>query len=300
MPLVYSPHYSIPWDSRHRFPMDKYRLLYQHLITLGLATQANTHISSPCPRSRLLLAHDAEYIDAFIEGSLTPQQLRMIGLSWSQQLVTRTLTAVGGTIQTCQLALKHGLACHLAGGTHHAFADQGQGFCVFNDIAVAVKTALHKQWASRILVLDCDVHQGDGTALILENEPRSFTCSIHGEHNYPFTKQRSDLDVPLPRGSGDEDYLKVLDQTLAQLARLPAFDLLIYDGGSDVHRDDRLGHMNLTDDGIRARDRRVLEWAQQRQLPSACLIGGGYDHDHARLARRHALLIETAAQCYRG
>ena len=279
--------------------MDKYRLLYEHLIELGIATQANTHISSPCPRSKLLLAHDAHYIDAFIAGTLTQQQLRAIGLTWSKKLVTRTLTAVGGTILTCKLALKHGLACHLAGGTHHAFSDQGQGFCVFNDIAVAVKTALHNQWATRILVLDCDVHQGDGTALILQNEPQCFTCSIHGIHNYPFTKQLSDLDIPLPRGTDDVTYLNLLDQTLEHLSDLPSFDLLIYDGGSDVHKDDRLGHMDLTDDGIRARDRRVIEWAQQKQLPIACLIGGGYDHDHARLARRHALLIETAAQCFR-
>jgi acetoin utilization deacetylase AcuC-like enzyme len=299
VPLVYSPNYSIPWEAKHRFPMAKYRLLYERLIDLGIATQKNTYISSPCTRPSLSLAHADAYIEAFIEGSLSPQQLKEIGLNWTEKLVTRTLTAVGGTVLTCKLALVYGLACHLAGGTHHAFAAKGQGFCVFNDIAVAVKTLLHEHRATRILVLDCDVHQGDGTALMLEDEPRCFTCSIHGEHNYPQTKQRSDLDVSLPRGTEDAEYLLALDKTLAQLALLPPFDLLIYDGGSDVHRDDRLGQMNLSDAGIRNRDQRVIDWAQQRRLPTACLIGGGYDHDHPRLARRHSLLIETADRCYR-
>lgn len=299
VPLVYSPSYSIPWDSKHRFPMAKYRLLYEHLVERGIAAQGNTYISSPCPRHSLALVHDAEYIDAFIAGRLNQQQLKEIGLHWSAQLVIRTLTAVGGTIISCRLALKHGLSCHLAGGTHHAFAAKGQGFCVFNDIAVAVKTLLLEQRVSRILVLDCDVHQGDGTALLLQHESGCFTCSIHGEHNYPQTKQRSDLDVPLARNTGDAEYLLALDKTLAQLDRLPPFDLLIYDGGADVHRDDRLGQMNLSDAGIRSRDRRVIDWAQQRQLATACVIGGGYEHDHQRLARRHALLIETAALCYR-
>ena len=278
--------------------MSKYQRLYEHLASLGIATQANTYISSPCPKQWIALAHDSAYIDGFIQGTLSQQQMKTIGLQWSEALVKRTLTAVGGTIKTCQLALQFDLSCHLAGGTHHAFADQGRGFCVFNDIAVAVKTLL-QQRQLRILVLDCDVHQGDGTALILKDDPSCFTCSIHGADNYPFQKQVSDLDVALPRDTGDADYLVALEQTLLQLEQLPPFDLVIYDAGSDVHRDDRLGQMLLSDDGIRKRDSRVISWAQQRQIPIACLIGGGYDHDHDRLARRHALLIETAERHYR-
>ena len=296
VPLVYSPNYSIEWDPNHRFPMAKYRLLYEHLVRLDIAAASNTHISSPCPIDWLALAHQRDYIEQFCSGNLSQREQKKLGLIWSEQLVQRTLTAVGGSILTCRLALKNQLACHLAGGTHHAFAAQGNGFCVFNDLAVAAKTLLEKDQLKRILILDCDVHQGDGTAHILRHEERVFTCSIHGENNYPFEKQRSDLDVALPKDIGDNEYLDALEKTLEKLTAAGTFDLLIYDGGSDVHRDDRLGQMQLSDNGIRRRDRRVLQWAQQQRLPTACVIGGGYDHDHQRLARRHGLLIETAAK----
>ncbi|MEH6470405.1 MAG: histone deacetylase [Halopseudomonas sp.] len=294
VPLVYSHNYSIPWNPKHRFPMDKYRLLYELLQQRSIANNANTHISSPCPTEWLKLAHDSDYVDAFIGGHISQDALKLLGLPWSQALVTRTLTAVGGTLQACQLALKNGLACHLAGGTHHAFSDHGQGFCVFNDLAVAAMTLLKQRHVKRILILDCDVHQGDGSAHILRHESRCFTCSIHAQNNYPFDKQCSDLDVALANGTGDAEYLQMLTQTLSQLEQHKPFDLLIYDAGSDVHLDDRLGLLALSDDGIRKRDRHVIEWAQRLNLPTACVIGGGYDHDHQQLAQRHALLFETA------
>ena len=296
VPLVYSPSYSIPWDPKHRFPMAKYRLLYEQLVMAGIARSDNTHISTPCSSSWIELAHCADYVKRFVDGGLSTAELKTLGLTWSLALVQRTLTAVSGTTLTCRLALKHKLACHLAGGTHHAFSDQGKGFCVFNDLAVAAKVVQQKGWAKRILILDCDVHQGDGTAQILADDPDLFTCSIHAANNYPFDKQRSDLDVALPSGLGDSGYLDALNQSLAQLALHAPFDLLIYDGGSDVHQNDRLGLLELTDAGVRARDLRVMRWAQERNLPVACVIGGGYDHDHHRLAQRHALLIESAQQ----
>jgi acetoin utilization deacetylase AcuC-like enzyme len=279
--------------------MAKYRLLYELLVAEGLAGRDNVHISSPCPRDLLALAHDLPYVDRFLRGALTAQEQKRAGLIWSEPLVQRTLTAVGGTLLTCRLAREAGIACHLAGGTHHAFAGHGQGFCIFNDIAVAARHQVEVAGLRRVLILDCDVHQGDGSAAILADDPRCFTCSIHGAKNYPFEKQRSDLDVPLPCGTGDDDYLEALEQTLATLASLPRPDLIIYDGGSDVHADDRLGRLALSTEGMAQRDRRVLEWAHRLGVPVACLIGGGYDHDHHRLVQRHAVLVRTADRVYR-
>ncbi|HEY5717972.1 MAG TPA: histone deacetylase [Motiliproteus sp.] len=299
LPLVYSAAYSIPWDPEHRFPMAKYRLLYEHLHQHGIAQHSNTFTPEPCTRTQLLRAHDASYVDAFMAGKLDAAALRQLGFPWSPALVNRSCTAVGGSIATAQLALRQRLACHLAGGTHHAFRDRGQGFCVFNDLAVTALALLAENNLQRVLILDCDVHQGDGTAAILADEPRAFTCSLHGAYNYPFEKQRSDLDIALADGLDDAGYLSHLQQALAQLDHLPRPDILLYDGGSDVHHEDRLGRLALTDDGIRQRDWQVLEWAYRHQIPTACYIGGGYDRDHQRLIRRHALLIETADAFYR-
>jgi len=298
LPLVYSPAYSIPWDPKHRFPMAKYRLLYEHLHHCGLAHQRNTFMASPCSREQLLRGHSAGYVDAFLGGTLDQESLRQLGFPWSTALVTRACTAVGGSIATAQMALRHGLACHLAGGTHHALRDSGRGFCVFNDLAVTALALLQENRLGRVLILDCDVHQGDGTALILADEPRAFTCSLHGANNYPFDKPCSDLDVPLPDGLDDHGYLAVLEQTLRLLERQPRPEIILYDGGSDVHRDDRLGRLALTDEGIRQRDWRIFAWAHQQQIPLACYIGGGYDHDHQRLILRHALLVETASRFF--
>ncbi len=299
VPLVYSPHYSISWDPGHRFPMAKYRLLYERLMKAGLATKNNVCISSPATREQLLLAHSPDYIDRFIAGKMAPKELKDLGLLWSKELVRRTLTAVGGTVLTCKLASEHGLACHLAGGTHHAFYDHGGGFCVFNDIAVAAKNLLNTGQAKSVLIIDCDVHQGDGTAEIMEHENRCFTCSIHGRTNFPFKKKVSNLDVEIEKGVGDDEYLAILDNTLEQLERQTSPDFIIYDGGSDAHQDDRLGHLELSDSGIISRDHKVISWASSKEITIACVIGGGYDHDHAELARRHALLPETAQQIYR-
>nr|WP_246481046.1 histone deacetylase [Motiliproteus sediminis] len=296
MPLIYSPHYSIPWDKKHRFPMAKYRLLHELLHERGLAHQRNTLIPSPCTQDQLYRAHDPGYVDRFMAGELSPTELRDIGFAWSPALVLRSTTAVGGSIATARVALKRKLACHLAGGTHHAFHDGGRGFCVFNDLAVTALALLEEDKLNQVLILDLDVHQGDGTASILQHEPRAFTCSLHGADNYPFEKQQSDLDVALPNQMQDDDYLSELQRVLQLLERKLKPDILLYDGGSDVHADDRLGRLSLSDVGIRRRDRMVFHWARRLNIPVAAYIGGGYDHDHQRLAKRHALLIETAAQ----
>ena len=298
LPLVYSPHYSISWDPKHRFPMAKYRLLYERLIELGLASRENVFISSPATKLQLQLAHTEEYIDRFSSGEMSDRELKHLGLIWSEELVRRTFTAVGGSILNCKLAIKFGISCHLAGGTHHAFADRGVGFCVFNDVAIAARYLVDSGLAKQVLIVDCDVHQGDGTAKILAGDDRCFTCSIHARTNYPFEKMKSDLDVELEKDSGDEEYLHTLEETLAELDRRVKPDFIIYDGGSDVHSDDRLGHLNLSDNGVRQRDHRVISWARSMKIPVACVIGGGYDHNHEELARRHSLLPETAQRIY--
>ncbi|MCW8887195.1 MAG: histone deacetylase [Motiliproteus sp.] len=278
--------------------MAKYRLLYDRLIAQGIAQGENVFISSPATKSQMQLAHTSEYIDRFSSGRISEREMKKLGLIWSEQLVKRTFTAVGGTILTCKLAKEFDLACHLAGGTHHAFADQGMGFCVFNDIAIAAKYLIESGLSKQVLIIDCDVHQGDGTAKILEDEQQCFTCSIHARTNYPFEKMSSDLDVEVDKDAGDGQYLEVLESTLDKLDRAINPDFVIYDGGSDVHEDDRLGHLKLTDSGVQQRDKRVIEWARSKNLPVACVIGGGYDHDHQELARRHSLLPESAQQHY--
>ncbi len=294
LPIVYHPRYSIDWPAGHRFPMQKYRLLYELLCKEQLVSRY--HLPNLATQGQLECAHDAAYIARFLNGELSLREEKKLGFPWSEPLRQRTLAAVGGTIRTCHLALTHGLACNLSGGTHHAKHDSGEGFCVFNDIAVAAVWMLQRKRVRQILILDCDVHQGDGTADILRTTTGTFTCSIHARRNYPFTKTRSDLDVEVEDDTGDSEYLQLLTTTLIRLEQNPKPDLLIYDAGSDVHRDDRLGRLVLSDAGIQARDQMVLNWAARQGIPVALLIGGGYDHDHQQLARRHALSIRTASE----
>ena len=205
---------------------------------------------------------------------------------------------MGGTRLTAELALRHGLACHLAGGTHHAHADFGSGYCLLNDLAVAAAWAVETGQVGRVMVIDCDVHQGDGTARIFEQDDRVYTVSVHAGSNFPARKARSDLDVALPRGTGDADYLAVLRKHV-----IPAIDrvqpgLVLYDAGADVHADDRLGHLELSDTGMAQRDRTMLQACIDRDIPVGCVIGGGYDRDVPRLARRHSILHREATACF--
>jgi acetoin utilization deacetylase AcuC-like enzyme len=208
--------------------------------------------------------------------------------------VRRSWLAVGGTVLTARLALEHGLACHLAGGTHHAFADHGAGFCVFNDCAVAATVLLAERRVERLMVVDLDVHQGDGTATIFRDDPRVFTFSAHGAANFPLRKPPGDLDLALPDGLGDEDYLGAVGRRLPGLLEQVRPDLVLYNAGVDPHRDDRLGRLGLSDAGLLARDRLVLEACLRRRIPVATVIGGGYDHLPA-LVERHALIVRAAA-----
>ena len=217
---------------------------------------------------------------------------------WSEGLRDRTVLALGGTIRTCELAKTHGLASHLAGGTHHAHRDRGSGFCIYNDLAVSSRYLINKGLASRVLVFDCDVHQGDGTASILAHDPHIFTCSIHAEKNFPARKVDSDLDVNCPDGMTDDDYLSLVFETLESVVASWRPDFVIYDAGSDVHVDDALGRLSITTDGLYRRDYGVISRIRGMGIPCATVIGGGYDKDRARVAARHGVVISAAAAIF--
>ena len=298
LPLVYHDEYSPPFPDGHRFPMEKFRLLRDHLVASGLTSDGELRRPEPCPAEILALAHDPAYIERYCSGALSREELRRLGLPWTPALARRTLLAVGGSLLAAELALEHGLACHLAGGTHHAHYDHPSGFCIFNDLAVIARYLLASGRAGRVLVFDCDVHQGDGTARILEDTPDAITVSLHCEQNFPARKAKSDWDIGLPRGMGDADYLKVVDDALNYLLPLYQPDIVLYDAGVDVHRDDALGYLQLSDAGLAARDSAVLRHCLEREIPVLGVIGGGYDPDRAALARRHGILHHSAAQVW--
>jgi len=299
LPLIFHDDYSPPLPPGHRFPMEKFRLLRDHLVASGLTTDQALLRPEPCPRELLALAHDRTYVERYCSGDMSREELRRLGLPWSPQLAQRTVRAVGGSLLAAELALRHGLACHLAGGTHHAHHDHASGFCIFNDLAVIALSLLESGRIGRVLIFDCDVHQGDGTARILEQVPDAVTVSLHCEKNFPVRKARSDWDIGLAPGLGDADYLRVVDDTLNYLLPLYQPDLVIYDAGVDVHRDDALGLLNLSDDGLAMRDSAVIEHCLGRDIPVVGVIGGGYDKDRVLLARRHAQLHFSAAEAWR-
>lgn len=299
LPIIYHPDYVAPLPPGHRFPMQKFRCLYETLLADRVAHPSQFHQPQLPPLNWIELVHTPDYVQAYREGTLDDKAQRRIGLPWSPQLVNRTCIAVGGTILTANLALEHGLACNTAGGTHHAFPSYGSGFCIFNDMAIAAKVLLEQQQVQKILIVDLDVHQGDGTALIFQDDPRVFTFSMHCEVNFPSTKQKSDLDVPLPEGMEDDAYLQTLADYLPDLLAEVQPDLVFYDAGVDVHLGDRLGKLALTDRGLFCREMQVLTTCLRQGYPVACVIGGGYADDFNALVYRHSLLHRVASDVYR-
>ncbi|AFY65362.1 histone deacetylase [Geitlerinema sp. PCC 7407] len=299
LPLVYHPDYVIPLPAGHRFPMAKFRLLYESLIQDGVAHASQFHQPEYPTPEILAHVHGPDYIQAYCEGTLDAKAQRRIGLPWSSALVRRTCTAVGGTLLTARMALEHGLACNTAGGTHHAFPNHGSGFCIFNDLAIAARVLQAEGVVQKVLIVDLDVHQGDGTALIFQDDPSVFTFSMHCEVNFPGTKQRSDLDVPLPEGLEDDAYLQTLAQYLPDLLSQVKPDLVLYDAGADPHVGDRLGKLALTDSGLYRRDMQVLSTCLGSGYPVASVIGGGYAHNLNDLVYRHSLLHRAASEVYR-
>ena len=295
LPLVYHPRYSAPLPSTHRFPMAKFKLLRGLLLDCGLVQEQQFNTPLSIARRDLELVHDRRYQQAFCRGELTRQEQRRIGLPATRPLVQRTWLAVGGTLLTARLALRNGLACHLAGGTHHAHPSFGSGFCIFNDCAVAAAVLLAETSACRIVVIDLDVHQGDGTAATFQNDDRVFTLSVHAASNFPLRKVSSDLDIALADHTDDHAYLDAIGDRLPALLDQQQPDLVLYNAGVDPHRDDRLGRLALSDSGLLQRDRLVIDACLRRSIPVATVIGGGYD-ELAPLVRRHALVFRAAVE----
>ena len=282
----------------HRFPMHKYARLAQVLDSEGLVGPEGFRIAEPASFEMLAAVHDPGYVRQVLAAEVPPKLERVIGMPVTRGVADRAQAAVGGTLMAARLALRHGLACNTAGGSHHAGPLGGAGFCTFNDIGVVGRALLDGGEIGRALVVDLDVHQGDGTAFIFEHEPRVFTFSMHGAKNYPVRRGPSDLDIDLPDGTGDEAYLERLKDVLPGLLERVRPDLVFYIAGVDPHVDDRLGRLSLTDAGLAARDAYVLATC----LPVASVvgvIGGGYDNDIDRLAHRHATLHRAAAQAWR-
>ena len=292
--FIYHPKYDIPLPISHRFTSSKFSDLFQELKITGLIGNSVLLTPTSATLADLSITHNPDYIAKFESGNLSSDELRRLGLPWTKELVERSFLAVNGTYLTAIEALRNGVACHLAGGTHHSHYDFGSGFCVFNDMAFAAVQLLNQRIIKRILIFDCDVHQGDGTAAILENNSKVFTCSIHCRKNFPARKMKSDLDIELDDNLGNKDYLQILRNTLKNCTSRFFPDLVIYDAGVDVSQTDRLGRLKLDIDGIYERDFCVLEYFKSLSIPVATVIGGGYSSDPKELARRHSQVFHAA------
>ena len=296
--VVYNDNYDIPLPEGHRFVGTKFSDLYNFIKNSNLYTNLTIHQSKSAPINDVQVVHNRDYVMSVKEGNLSRDQERRINLPWSEKLAKRSFLAIQGTLQTSQLALDYGIACHLAGGNHHAFKDCGSGFCVFNDLAYASITLLNQKKINKILILDLDVHQGDGTASICENIDNIFTCSIHCKNNFPFDKKNSNLDVPIDDEVNDVKYINILTKTLDQIESNFTPDIVFYDAGVDVHSNDDLGNLNLTDYGIKKRDEIVCEYFKEKKIPLCTVIGGGYSKNRQELASRHFSIFETVSKIY--
>lgn len=293
--IVHHPDYDAKFPAHHRFPMGKYSALMAALEARRLTPPEALYLPAPAPEAWLRRAHDAAYVDQVLSSAVPRAIEKEIGFEVGERVSRRAHLAVSGTVLAARLALEHGIACNTAGGSHHARRAQGAGFCTFNDVGVAAGVLL-ADGVSRILVVDLDVHQGDGTADIFAREPRVFTVSMHNQRNYPVRKIPSDLDVGLDDGLGDDAYLAALAEVLHALAARAAPELVFYNAGVDPHGEDRLGRMKLTDEGLKRRDAMVIGHFRERGIPVCGVLGGGYSRDVNALAARHAILFETAAR----
>lgn len=284
--VVHHADYMAPQPERGSFRFDKYQLVMTVVRASGAPFAE--YAPEPMPRGWLDAVHDPDYVDQVLAASVPPEKERRIGFPVTAHIAQRVQHTSGGTWLAAQLAMRHGYGANSAGGSHHALSETGAGYCVFNDLAVAANRLLAQGDARRILILDCDVHQGDGTASLLAGRGDVFTLSIHAERNFPARKARSTLDIALPDGVGDDDYLAVIADRLPPVLDDFAPDLILYQAGVDPHRDDRLGRLALSDAGLEARDRAVIRLARARGIPVASALGGGYGHDQHEVARRHA------------
>ncbi|MEE2001672.1 histone deacetylase [Alkalimonas sp. MEB108] len=293
LPLIYHPCYSaLALPERHRYPIGKYHALQQQLLALGVP-DSEFHQPEAVRQHELSLVHCPDYIRKLCSGELDTKAMRRIGFPWSKELIQRSLTSMAGTRLCAELALQHGMALHLSGGYHHAFYDQGSGFCLFNDLAFAAKS-MQQQGVKRLLIFDLDVHQGDGTARMLADEADIITCSVHCDKNFPYFKQQSDWDLALPANISEQDYLAEVEQALNCLLNWYQPELVLYDAGVDCHQQDELGHLQLSTKALLQRDRLVLGSCRQRQIPVAAVIGGGYQRNLKALTQLHLQLFKAA------
>jgi len=292
MKAFYCDHFVLPLPDGHRFPMRKYALLRERV-----AVDPRVELAVPDAASdpELLRVHAPTYVKAVAEGTLPREAQRRIGFPWSPELVERSRRSVGGTLAAARAAVREGFAVNLAGGTHHAFADRGEGFCVFNDVAVAARDAQSRGTARRVAIVDLDVHQGNGTAAIFRADDSVLTVSVHGEGNFPFRKEESDLDIALPDGTGDEVYLEAVDQALRITLRWEP-DLLLYLAGADPYHGDALGRLAVSLEGMARRDALVYDHAERSGVPVAVVMSGGYAPDVEEIARIHAGSVLAAAE----
>lgn len=302
MKVFYSDHFVLPLPEGHRFPMIKYSLLRERVARDGICGPGELRTPRAVTDEEILRAHAPDYLERVVSGTLTEKEVRRIGFPWSERMVERSRRASGGTLGACLAALEEGSAANLAGGTHHAFSDMGEGYCVFNDSAIAARALQAAGLVERVVVIDTDVHQGNGTAAILHGDPTVFTFSIHGAKNFPFNKEESDLDAPLPDGADDTGFLQTLDEGLGTALDAADADLAIYLAGADPFEGDRLGRLCVTKSGLAERDRIVLEACKERGIPVAVTMAGGYARDvedtvdvHFQSIRRAADLLESAA-----
>ncbi len=298
MRVSYSDGYVVALPEGHPFPMEKFPALRDILLRDGLLRPGDIGVPAPADWDQLRLVHTNQYLDTLRHGRMDRKAERRMGLPWSEQLVQRSRLAVGGTVQAARMALQDGIAANLAGGTHHAFPDHAEGFCVLNDMGVAIRLLRAEGHIERALVIDLDVHQGNGTAAVFAQDEASFTFSMHGERNYPFAKVASSLDVGLPDGTGDADYLAQLQTHLPAIFAAARPDLVFYLAGVDPLAGDRFGRLQLTEAGLRQRDRAVLSTIRQHDVPAVLLMSGGYAPTPQETARLHAITHHEAAAVF--
>ncbi|OOQ62101.1 histone deacetylase family protein [Mucilaginibacter pedocola] len=296
--IAYDPIYAHPLPAGHRFPMLKYELIPAQLLHEGLINEENLFSPTELDEETILFTHNKTYWEQLRDLTLPPKEQRRTGFPLSARLVEREIRIAKGTIDGCHYALEHGIAFNVAGGTHHAGSNWGEGFCLLNDQAIAANCLLNKGISSSILIIDLDVHQGNGTAEIFQQEPRVFTFSMHGDKNFPFRKERSDLDIPLDDGVEDEEYLRILYDTLPRLIEQQKPDFIFYLSGVDILATDKLGKLSLTKEACKARDRFVLEQCKSRGIPVQVSMGGGYSPDIKDIVDAHCNTFRVADELY--
>lgn len=296
--IAHSEIYAHPLPEGHRFPMLKYELIPEQLMYEGTIQLSNLFVPGECASNDVLLTHDQAYFDRLMHQQLSASEQRKIGFPQSAELVTRELVITQGTIDCSLYALKFGCAMNVAGGTHHAFADHGEGFCLLNDMAIAANYLLNKNLVKKILIIDLDVHQGNGTAKLMENEDRVFTFSIHGKNNYPFHKEKSDLDIGLENGTSGSVYLKSLESVLPHLLDSVQPDFVYYLSGVDVLASDKLGHFKLSIQECKQRDQFVLDLLYKNKIPVSIALGGGYSPDIKHIVEAHCHTFRIAMELY--